>query len=89
MSIPRGWWLSGFNLAKELIEHPDEVVVVYTAEDFGDKGSSLDEELDSELQAHEHKLRLTIRVLDPCCSDIWRTVMENDIGLPVLQLSAE
>src|SRR5690606_34095514 len=48
--------LGSFDLFEQLIEHPDEVVVVHTTEDLRNERSSLDEELDGELQTHEHEL---------------------------------
>ena len=86
---PRGRWLRCLDLPEKLVEHPDEVVVVCASEDLRDERPALDEKLRSELHAHEHELRLAVRVLDPGGTDVRCTIMQHDIGLPVLELAAD
>ena len=87
--VPRRRRLRSLDLAEELGEHPDEVVVVRLTEDLGDEGASLGEKFDGEFEGHEHECALRVRGLDPCRSDIGSTVVQDDIGLPVLQLVAD
>ena len=84
--VPRRGRLGSFDFAEKLGEDPDEVVVVDGAEDFGNKGAALCEELDGEFEGHEHELALGVRVLDPGRTDVRRTVVQDDVCLPVLEL---
>jgi len=75
MCIPGGWWLGSLDLFKELVENPDQVVIVDTTEDLGDKCSTLDQKLHCKLQAHEDELGLGVGVLNPCRSDVGGTIV--------------
>ena len=74
------------NFIEQLVENPDEVVVVLTSKHLRDKCSSFHEELHSELQTHENELRLGISVLNPGSPDVWCPIVEYHICLPVLEL---
>ena len=87
--VPRGWRLGSLDFAEELGEDPDEVVVVNRAEDLRHERPALDEELRSKFERHEHKLGLAVGVLHPGGTDVRRTVVQNDIRLPVFQLAAD
>lgn len=86
--VARGGRLRRFDLGEELVEDPDEVVVVDGTEDLSHERAALDEELRGELEGHEHELGLAVCVLHPCGTDVGRTVMQDDVSLPVLQLVA-
>jgi hypothetical protein len=87
--IPRRWGLGCLNLAEQLGEDPDEVVVVDGAEDLGNEGAALGEELDGKPERHEHELGLRVRVLDPRRANVWRAVVQHDVRAPVFELTAE
>jgi len=75
------------DLAKQLTEDPDEVVVIHAPEDLGNEGSALHEEFDRKFKTHEHKLGLAVRVLDPGRADVRRTIVQHYVRFPVLQLA--
>ncbi len=87
--ITRGGGLRRLDLGEELVEDPDEVVVVDGAEDLRHERAALDEEVRGELERHEHELGLAVRVLHPGGTDVRRTIVQNDVGLPVLELIAD
>ena len=84
-TIPGGRRFRCLDLFEQLVENPDEIVVVFTPKHLCDKCSSFDEELYSKLQTHENELRLRISVLYPGGPDVWCTVVEYYIRLPVLE----
>ena len=86
---PRRGRLRCLHTLEQLIEHPDQVVVVRGPEDLGHEGPSLDQELGCQFQTHEHKLRLRVRVLHPGSTDVGSTIVQYDVGLPVLEFAAE
>ena len=88
-SAPGRRRLRSLNLPEQLIEHPDQVVVVCASEHFRDKCASFDEELHGQFQAHEHEFGLAVRILNPSRSDIRSTVVENDVGLPVFYFGTD
>ena len=81
--IPGGGRLGGFDLPEELIEHPNEIVVIRTPKDFGNKCSAFVQKVHGKFETHEDELRLAVRVLDPGCSDIGGTVVQHNICAPV------
>ena len=85
---PRGRWLRRLDLPEKLIEHPDEVVIVHTTEDLGHKCATFRQKFDSQLQTHQHELRLRIGVLNPGGSDVGGTIVQYDVRLPVLEFAA-
>ncbi len=89
MQIPRRWGFGRFYFAEQLVEHPDEVVVVRTSEDLCDERPAFDEELGSQFHTHEHQLRLAVGILHPGSTDVGGTIMQHDVGFPVLQLAAD
>ena len=82
--VPRRRRFGRLNLCKQLTEYPNQAVVVSTPEDLGNECSTPDQKLDGEFETHEDKLGLTVSVLDPSGTDVWSTVMEDNVGLPVL-----
>jgi hypothetical protein len=73
-------WLGCLDLGEELVEDPEERVVVLGAENLGAEGSALLEELDSELEGGEYELDLGESVLHPGGSDVGSSVVENAIA---------
>ena len=55
-SIPGGRRLRCLNFAKQLVEDPDEAIVVFTTKDLRDKGAPFNKEFHCELQAHKDEL---------------------------------
>ena len=51
--ISRGLGLGGLHLLEELLEDPEQRLVVLGAEDLGDEGAALVQELTGQLQGHE------------------------------------
>ncbi|EPE02974.1 hypothetical protein F503_08851 [Ophiostoma piceae UAMH 11346] len=80
--------LGGLDLGEQLVEHPHERVVVLGAEDLGDKGAALDEELGGQLHGLQHELGLVERILHPGRTDVGRTIVEHGIGFPGLEVLA-
>lgn len=70
----------GFDLSEELVEDPDEGVVVGRAEDFGDKGAPLFEELGGETQGGEDEVVLVIGILGPAGADVGGAIVKEDVG---------
>lgn len=89
MHVPRRGRLRCLDLPKQLVEDPDEVVVIHTTEDLGHERPALDEELDGEFETHEHELGLRVGILYPGCTDVGSTVVQDDICFPVFELAAE
>ena len=87
-SAPRRGGFCRFHLSEKLVEHPHKVVVVGTSEDLRDKRSSLHQKLNSQLQTHEHKFRLSESILNPSCTNVRSAIVQYDVGLPVLQFAA-
>ena len=56
--VPGGLRLGGLHLLKELLEDPEQRLVVLGAEHLGDKGATLVRELRSQLQGHECQVSL-------------------------------
>jgi hypothetical protein len=84
--IPGGRRFRCFNFTEQLVEDPDEVVVVLTSKHLCDECSSFDEKFYRELQTHEDQFRLSICVLYPGRPNVWCAIVEYHIGLPVLEL---
>jgi len=70
-----------------LIENPHQVVIVLTPENFGHKGTPFDEEIDREFEGHKDELRLRVRILNPRDTNVGSTIVEYNVGLPVLEFS--
>ena len=73
--VPRRRRLRSLDLAEELGEYPDKVVVVDGAEDLGDECASLNQELGGQLHRLQHELGLSIGVLDPGGTDVRRAIV--------------
>jgi len=85
---PGRWRLRSLDLTEQLIEHPDQVVVIHTPEHLRYEGSSLDQKFYRKFQTHDDELGLTVCVLNPCRPYIGSSVVKNNIGLPVFDLAA-
>ena len=72
--------LGRLDFGEELVEDPEERVVVLGAEDLGAEGAAGAQELDGELERREDELDLGEGVLDPGGSDVGRTVVEDAAG---------
>src|SRR3712207_9319301 len=44
---------------------------------------------DGELQAHKDKFGLAVGILNPGCTNVWRTIVEHNISFPILYLRAD
>lgn len=84
---PRRRGFRCLDLAKQLAEDPDEVVIIHAPEDLGNEGAALHEEFDRKFETHEHELGLAVRILDPCRADVRRTVVQHYIRFPILELA--
>jgi len=76
-----------FDLLEELFEDPLELLTVLGAEDLGDEVSVGREELGRELQGSQHKLVLRESILNPGSTDVGRTVVDDSVGLPCLEVA--
>lgn len=54
--IPGCLWLGGLHLLEELLEDPKQWLVVFGAEDLGDKGATFVQEVTGQLQGHEGQM---------------------------------
>ena len=87
--LPRRWRFGCLDLGKQLAKNPYQVVVVGTPEDLRNECSALDQKLDREFQAHKHELGLTESVLNPRGTDVRSTIMQHDVGLPILEFPSK
>jgi hypothetical protein len=71
-----------------LIENPHQVVIVLTPENLGHKGTPFDEEFDCEFEGHKDELRLSVRILNPCGTDIGSTIVKYNVSFPVFEFSS-
>jgi len=55
-ALPRGRRFRCLNFTEQLVEDPDEVVVVLTPKHLRDKNPPFDEKFHRELQTHENEL---------------------------------
>lgn len=54
--ISRGLRLGGLHLLEELLKYPEKWLVVFGAEDLGDKGATFCQKLAGQLQSHEGQI---------------------------------
>jgi hypothetical protein len=66
-----------------LIKNPKKIVVIRTAENFGDENTTFDKEFNGKFETHQYEFGLAVGILNPSCSHVWSTVMKNDICFPV------
>ena len=64
---------------EELIEDPEEIVVILGAEDLGDVPATWPEDLACESETGEHKLGLDECIPDPIGTDIRGTVIQDNV----------
>lgn len=54
--IPRCLRLGGLHLLKELLKDPEQRLVIFGAEDLGDKSAALGQKVTGQLQGHEGQM---------------------------------
>lgn len=54
--VPRCLWLGGLHLLEELLEDPEQWLVVFGAEDLGDESATFGQKLAGQLQSHERQM---------------------------------
>lgn len=54
--VPRRLRLGGLHLLEELLEDPEQRLVVFGAEDLGDEGASFSQKVAGQLQGHEGQM---------------------------------
>lgn len=86
---PRRRWFCRFDILEQLVEDPHKRVVILTPEHFRDECSSLDQEFRRKLQTLQHQLVLSESILNPSGTDIRRTIVQHDIGFPVVHVLLE
>ena len=86
---PRTGRLGRFHGLEQLSEDPHQAVVVLTPEDLGDKVSTFDQELGGKLQRLQNQLVLGESVLNPSGTDVGSTIVEHQVGFPVMKMRAE
>lgn len=74
--VTRGRGLGGLDLGEELVENPEERVVILGTEDLGAEGSAGGEEFGGELERSEYELDLGEGILYPGSSDIGSSIVE-------------
>lgn len=84
--ITGGGRFRSLNFGEELIENPEQAVVVFTPEHLRNERASFDQELGRELHGLEHQFGLGESVLYPGSSDVGRTVVKYRICLPGFQM---
>jgi hypothetical protein len=82
--IPGGRRFCCLYFVEQLVENPDEVIIVLTTKDLRDKGPPFNKEFHCKLQAHKNELRLSVCVLYPCGPDVWCTIVEYHVSFPIL-----
>ena len=71
---------------EELLENPQQGVVVLGAEDLRDKRPTFYEEVGRQTHGLEHQLGLGVGILHPSSSDIGCAIVQDGIGFPQLQV---
>lgn len=54
--VPRRLWLSRLHLLEELLEDPEQRLVVFGAEDLGDESATFGQKVTGQLQCHEGQM---------------------------------
>lgn len=81
--------LGCLNSLEQLLEHPHQGIIVLTSEHLSDKVTPLAQKLRRQLQTLKHEFVLRERILHPRGSDVRRSVVQDEIGLPVVQVRTE
>ena len=79
-------WLIWFNFCEKLVCHIHQRVIILGPENLCNKGSSSSEGFGGDLQSVEGELDLVVGIHLPVRSDIGRTIIQNHVGLEMLQL---
>lgn len=86
MDIPGTGRLRSFHTLEQLSKHPHQGIIILTSKHLGHEMPSLPQKLSRQLQRLEHQLILRKGILHPCGTDVGRTVMQDEIGFPVVQV---
>lgn len=54
--VPGCLWLGGLHFVEELLEDPDKWLIVFRAENLGDKRATFCQELTGQLESHESQM---------------------------------
>jgi hypothetical protein len=85
-NISRRRRLGSLNGGEKLLENPQKGIVVLGAENFGDKASTLAQEISSQSQGLQNKFCLRESILYPSGTNVGSTIVENDVCLPVFDM---
>lgn len=70
----------GLDFVEELVEYPEQGIVVAGAENFGDEDAAGSEKGDGKREGVEHEEGLLVGVGSPRGTDIGRTVVEDAVS---------
>jgi len=74
------------HLFEELLQNPDKRVVIVGSEDLRDKPAARSQKECSQLAGPKSQLCLRERIDVPIFTNIWGTIVENYVCLPVFQM---
>lgn len=83
--VTRRLGLCRVHLLEQLLQHPNEGVVVLRTEHLGDEPASLAQELRRQFQGAKREAGLLVGVVQPILSHVGCAVVEDDVGLPRLE----
>jgi hypothetical protein len=78
--------LGSLNRCEELLEHPQQRVVVLGTENLGDESSALSQKLRGQLHRLKDQLCLREGILDPSGTDIGRTIVNDSVCFPMFDM---
>eukprot|EP00968_Pinguiococcus_pyrenoidosus_P004500 scaffold301_cov243-Pinguiococcus_pyrenoidosus.AAC.5 len=87
--LARRAWLDGFHILEELLQHPQQLVVVPRPIHLGAESAPAHQVLRRGLQRRQHQLILHVGILHIGGSHIWRSVAKHHVRLPPVQLLAK
>jgi hypothetical protein len=73
--------LGCFYALEQLVQDPQECVVITGPEHLGDEGTAGAQEVDSELEGEERQLCLCVCIFAPCRADVGGSVVHDEIRL--------